>query len=91
MERRLRRHFSGLVPVARSWDYDYDELDRLTFALCRKTREDRPGGDYTTFNYLNLGLPKTPATQYIETRRRAPTASDTTIWSREYIDGFGRP
>jgi YD repeat-containing protein len=32
----------------------------------------------------------TPTDQYVETLRRAPTAADATLWSKSYLDGFGR-
>ncbi|MCB1377493.1 MAG: VCBS repeat-containing protein [Alphaproteobacteria bacterium] len=56
-------------------------------ALCRKIEEQRPGGDYTKTSYTAIG---SPATQYVETRRRGPTAGVSEIWSRDFMDGFGR-
>ena len=58
-------------------------------ALCRKTLESRPGGDSTVTEYVNFDLPA-PSQQYVHTKRRAPSAAATTIWSRDYLDGFGR-
>jgi RHS repeat-associated protein len=57
-------------------------------ALCRPTRQDRPGGDYSEMSYVNIG---SPTKQYVETRKLAPDSSGSdTIWSRAYLDGFGR-
>ena len=59
--------------------------------LCRLTRQDRPGGDYTITEYFLDRPAYDPTNQSILTRRRAPgPASAPDIRSRDYLDGFGR-
>jgi RHS repeat-associated protein len=58
-------------------------------ALCRPLRQDEPNGDYTRYGYINLdGDTPAPASQSIRTFRPAPGTGE--IWTRRYLDGFGR-
>ncbi|MFL5259439.1 MAG: toxin TcdB middle/N-terminal domain-containing protein, partial [Hyphomicrobiales bacterium] len=90
---------------SRITDINGKTTERVFDGLCRVTRETRPGGDYTTTDYSQMPAPAAPATQYVETRRPAPTASSDDddwsnpatiggnydqLWSRVYLDGFGR-
>jgi|GEM_PF-703332 len=69
-------------------DINSQVISRTYDALCRLTREDRPGGDWTAKLYQNIG---TPTTQYEETQTRAPTSTATDyIWQQSFLDGFGR-
>ncbi len=59
--------------------YTYDNL-------CRPTRTDLSDGGFKITSYVNIG---TPTIQYVETD--TPPANATgNIWSRTYMDGFGR-
>jgi len=59
--------------------YEYDDL-------CRPTRRDPPSGDWRSYSYVQVG---NPVGQYIETRRPS-VPGDPVLWSRAYLDGFGR-
>lgn len=54
-------------------------------ALCRETRSDVPGGDYTIHTYVSLG---SPTLQYSQIQ--TPGAGGTVHWTKEYFDGLGR-
>jgi RHS repeat-associated protein len=55
-----------------SWTYDN---------LCRRTKETRPDGGYTTYGYSNFG---SPTTQYTS------ETINGTLWRRNFFDGLGR-
>src|SRR6185437_10780461 len=59
--------------------YTYD-------ALCRPTNVALPDGGFKATSYVGLG---NPTSQYIETDT-PPADSSGNIWSRTYLDGFGR-
>ena len=70
----------------------YDPLCRITsenrWGTSGGTAGDQPGPDETTTSYVGFtGL--APTAQYIQTSRTAPAGSGT-VWSRSYLDGFGR-
>ncbi len=80
--------FNGTVPSsgAASGEVTLNTYDQL----CRLTRQDRPDGDFTDITY-NLDRPTYDATsQYIQTDRHGPTTTNSIVWSRDYLDGFGR-
>ena len=80
--------FNGTAPTpgTPSGEVTLNQYDKL----CRLKHQDRPGGDFTDITY-NLDRPAFDATtQYIQTDKRGPTATNTIIWSRDYLDGFGR-
>ena len=56
-------------------------------ALCRPTRTDLPDGGFTLTDYVSIG---TPTAQYIQTET-PPAGGTGNVWSRTYMDGFGRP
>ncbi len=56
--------------------------------LCRETKQTRPGNDFTDTAYENIG---NPDIQNILSQRKAPSAAAADkVWSRDYLDGFGR-
>ena len=56
-------------------------------ALCRPIRTDLPDGGFTITDYVSIG---TPTAQYIQTET-PPAGGTGNVWSRTYMDGFGRP
>ena len=87
------RHQSSVT-----WDYvcgvptvatDLNGNDTTTQydALCRPIRTDLPDGGFTITSYNSVG---DPTAQYVETQT-PPADGSGNIWSRIYLDGFGRP
>ena len=56
-------------------------------ALCRPIRTDLPDGGFAITDYVSIG---TPTAQYIQTET-PPAGGTGNVWSRTYMDGFGRP
>jgi RHS repeat-associated protein len=79
-----------------TWDYRCGQPksvtgpngDITTFTydqLCRKTREDRPGGDFTRYEYVAFG---SPSSQHINVFDKVESSSEK--WTSSYFDGLGR-
>ena len=56
-------------------------------ALCRRTNQARPGGDFEQTSFANIG---DPLTQFVQTQRPPAGGQSANRLQTIYVDGFGR-
>ena len=72
-----------------AFDVPFTEQDQVYVydGFCRLQQTTDAGGAYEKFVYENDG---NPVAQYIETQTPPPSNVTQDLWSRSYLDGFGR-